>query len=69
MLNNECFNKLAVVFRADADDGIPVPDYTDENVNGKVVRLIQSYTGVMDKIVLRKGVNNEKRNKGTGTKQ
>ena len=34
--------------------GIPVPDYTDENVSDKMVRLIQSYTGVVDKMVWRK---------------
>ena len=34
--------------------GIPVPDYTDENVSVKVVKLIQSYTGVVDKMVWRK---------------
>ena len=36
------------------DGGLPVPDYTDENVSGKVVRIIQSYTGVVDKMVWRK---------------
>ena len=35
--------------------GIPVPDYTDENVSDKVVKLIQSYTGVVNKMVWRKG--------------
>ncbi len=34
--------------------GIPVPDYTDENVSTKVVKIIQSYTGVVDKMVWRK---------------
>lgn len=34
--------------------GIPVDDYTDENVSVKVVKLIQSYTGVVDKMVWRK---------------
>ncbi len=34
--------------------GIPVPDYTEENVSTKVVKLIQSYTGVVDKMVWRK---------------
>ena len=37
-----------------ADYGIPVPDYMDENVSSKVVKLIQSYTGVVDKMVWRK---------------
>ena len=34
--------------------GIPVPDYTDENVSMKVVKIIQSYTGVVNKMVWRK---------------
>ena len=34
--------------------GIPVPDYTDENVSTKVVKIIQSYTGLVDKMVWRK---------------
>ena len=36
------------------DNGIPVPDYTDRNVSTKVVKLIQSYTGVVNKMVWRK---------------
>ncbi len=36
------------------DYGIPVPNYTDENVSTKVVKLIQSYTGVVNKMVWRK---------------
>lgn len=36
------------------DDGIPVPDYTDENVSTKVVKIIQSYTGIVNKMVWRK---------------
>ena len=34
--------------------GTPVADYTDENVSDKVVRIIQSYTGVVNKMVWRK---------------
>ena len=34
--------------------GTPVPDYTDENVSDKVVKIIQSYTGVVNKMVWRK---------------
>ena len=34
--------------------GIPVPDYTDENVSEKVVGIIQSYTGIVNKMVWRK---------------
>lgn len=44
----------AVEMNLDADYGIPVPDYKDENVSSKVVKLIQSYTGVVDKMVWRK---------------
>ncbi len=36
------------------DNGIPVPTYTDENVSVKIVKLIQSYTGVVNKMVWRK---------------
>lgn len=36
------------------DNGIPVPDYVDENVSTKVIKIIQSYTGVVDKMVWRK---------------
>ncbi len=38
------------------DNGIPVPDYTDENVSDKVVKIIQSYIGVVNKMVWRKEV-------------
>ena len=34
--------------------GLPVPDYVDENVSTKVVRIIQSYVGVVNKMVWRK---------------
>lgn len=36
------------------NNGIPVPDYVDENVSDKVVKIIQSYTGVVNKMVWRK---------------
>ncbi len=39
---------------AKGDNGIPVPDYIEENVSAKVVKIIQSYTGVVDKMVWRK---------------
>ena len=45
---------LAVSLVREGDGGLPVPDYADENVSGKVVRIIQSYTGVVDKMVWRK---------------
>ena len=44
----------AVTANENGDYGIPVPDYIDENVSTKVVKLIQSYTGVVDKMVWRK---------------
>lgn len=44
----------AVEMNNEADYGIPVPNYTDENVSTKVVKLIQSYTGVVNKMVWRK---------------
>lgn len=44
----------AVEMNRNGDLGLPVPDYTDENVSAKVVRIIQSYTGVVDKMVWRK---------------
>ncbi|MDD6175243.1 MAG: UDP-N-acetylglucosamine 2-epimerase (non-hydrolyzing) [Firmicutes bacterium] len=46
---------LAVAMNQDGNHGIPVPDYTDQNVSSKVVKLIQSYTGIVDKMVWRKG--------------
>ena len=39
---------------AEGDNGIPVPDYVEENVSTKVIKLIQSYTGVVNKMVWRK---------------
>ena len=45
---------LAVGMQQNGDLGTPVPDYTAENVSMKVVRLIQSYTGVVNKTVWRK---------------
>ena len=45
----------AVELVKSGDTGLPVPDYTDENVSDKVVRIIQSYTGVVNKMVWRKG--------------
>ena len=46
--------ELAVEMVENGDNGIPVPDYVDENVSTKVVKLIQSYTGVVNKMVWRK---------------
>ncbi|MEF9984512.1 MAG: UDP-N-acetyl glucosamine 2-epimerase [Oscillospiraceae bacterium] len=44
----------AVTLHQNGDFGIPVPDYVDENVSTKVVKIIQSYTGVVNKMVWRK---------------
>ena len=44
----------AVTMNANGDHGIPVPDYVDENVSTKVVKIIQSYTGIVNKMVWRK---------------
>lgn len=44
----------AVEMNAAKDYGIPVPDYIEENVSTKVVKIIQSYTGIVDKMVWRK---------------
>jgi len=46
----------AVTMVENGDNGIPVPDYVDENVSDKVVKIIQSYTGVVNKMVWRKDV-------------
>lgn len=47
---------VAVEMNRNRDLGIPVPDYVDENVSDKVVKIIQSYTGVVNKMVWRKYV-------------
>ncbi len=44
----------AIAMNQNGDIGIPVPDYVEENVSTKVVKLIQSYTGVVNKMVWRK---------------
>lgn len=44
----------AIELNKNGDFGIPVPDYIEENVSTKVVKIIQSYTGVVDKMVWRK---------------
>ncbi len=44
----------AVMMNENGDIGLSVPDYTDENVSTKVIKIIQSYTGVVDKMVWRK---------------
>ena len=47
---------VAVSLIKDGHQGIPVPDYVDENVSTKVVRIIQSYVGVVNKMVWRKEI-------------
>lgn len=47
--------ELAVEMVRNGNNGIPVPDYVDENVSDKVVKLVQSYTPIVDKMVWRKG--------------
>ena len=46
--------ETAVQMNLDGEDGIPVPDYVEENVSTKVIKIIQSYTGVVNKMVWRK---------------
>lgn len=46
----------AVEMVSNGDNGIPVPDYVEENVSTKVVKIIQSYTGIVNKMVWRKEV-------------
>ena len=45
---------MAITMNVNGDYGLPVPDYVEENVSTKVVNLIQSYTGVVDRVVWRK---------------
>ena len=44
----------AVTMNQNGDYGIPVPDYIEENVSTKVVKIIQSYVGIVNKMVWRK---------------
>ena len=46
--------ELATLMHTNHDDGVTVPDYADENVSTKVVKIIQSYTAVVNKMVWRK---------------
>ncbi len=46
--------EIAVEMNQNGDFGIPVPDYIDENVSGKVIKIIQSYTNIVDRFVWRK---------------
>ncbi len=46
--------ETAISMCNNGDNGVPVPDYVEENVSIKVVKIIQSYTGIVDKMVWRK---------------
>jgi len=46
--------QMAVEMKGNGDLGVPTPDYADENVSVKVVKIIQSYTGIVNKMVWRK---------------
>lgn len=46
--------ELAALMHTNHDDGVTVPDYADENVSTKIVKIIQSYTAVVNKMVWRK---------------
>ena len=46
--------KVTVEMNKNNNLGISVPDYTDENVSDKVIKIIQSYTGIVNKMVRRK---------------
>jgi len=46
--------ELAVAMHANGDDGVGTPDYADANVSTKVVKIIQSYTGIVDHMTWRK---------------
>ena len=46
--------ELAVSMNSVTENSTPVPDYTDKNVSDKIVKLIQSYTGIVDRMVWRK---------------
>ena len=47
----------AIEMNNNGDYGIPVPDYVEENVSTKVVKIIQSYTGIVNKMVWRKEID------------
>lgn len=46
--------ELATSMHLNHDEGVTVPDYADENVSTKIVKIIQSYTGIVNKMVWRK---------------
>lgn len=50
----QAVDTTAMIMNQKGDHGIPVSDYVEENVSTKVVKIIQSYTGVVNKMVWRK---------------
>jgi len=50
---------LAVTMHANGDDGLTVPAYSDENVSSKVVKLIQSYVGIVNRMIWRKEIGQD----------
>jgi UDP-N-acetylglucosamine 2-epimerase (non-hydrolysing) len=46
--------ELAVKMHANGDDGLSVPAYIDQNVSVKVIKIIQSYVGIINKMIWRK---------------
>lgn len=46
--------ETAVMMNLDGELGVPVPDYVEENVSTKVIKIIQSYTGIVDRMTWRK---------------
>lgn len=49
---------IAVEMNLSGDLGTPVPDYVEENVSDKVVKVIQSYTDIVNRVVWRKDEKN-----------
>ena len=52
--NERTLKRIIAELVQNGDYGTPVPNYTDENVSTKVVKIIQSYTGIVNKMVWRK---------------
>ena len=48
---------IATAMQGDSANGVPVPDYLDENVSDKVVRIVQGYVEIVNRMVWRKNVN------------
>ena len=52
---------LAAAMRERGEAGAPVPDYTDENTSSKVVKILQSYTSVVNRMIWRKDISGQQR--------